>query len=61
MADVLKVTRTVGVVLLVLAAADTVGAPGAILSSAWAWALDRFARLVVVLMAVEASAMALCA
>ena len=44
-----------------MAATDTVGAPGAILSSAWAWALDRFARLVVVLMAVEASAMARCA
>ena len=59
-AVVLSATRTVGVVSLVSASAATVGAPGAVLSSAWLWALEIAVRLVDVPMAVEASAMALC-
>ena len=60
-AVVFRVTRIVGVVSFVLAAALSVGALGAVLSSAWPWALEIAVRLVEVLMAVEASAIALCA
>jgi hypothetical protein len=47
------------VVSLVFASAAKVGAPGATLSSAWAWAPEMLARLVDVPIAVYAFAMSL--
>ena len=62
MAVVFRLTLIVGVVWLVMVFSTlTVGAMGAVLSSAWAWAPAMVPRLVAVPMAVDASAMALCA
>ena len=60
MALVLKLTRTLGVVLLVLAATLRLGACVATVSSAWLCAVAMADRLAALPMAVEASAIALC-